>query len=373
MDSRPPETPQVAQDSAARLEIHHNARAVNIIPEYLSENAPEFRTLAALRQKGWDNPAGDEFFRKQRQVSDQSRDDPKICRIFYEMMKNISHDMHKATGVFDILTTSTDNPKILDFCVAPGGYLETSMWHDPRAQATAFSLGTDQGGHEILMPPNPRIAVKFMDITMLAADMGVDTIPAGHPDFANFLPRELAPNQFFDLVICDGQVLRTNVHARAEYRESREATRLTLTQLALGLDHLTPGGTMVVLLHHMETWGTLCLMRKMHQFASVQLFKHPKCHAKRSAFYMIATKVNARCPQATEAIEEWKGIWKVATFGSEEAYRDVMHASDAEVHSLLKNFGPRLVEIARPIWVIQAKALEKASFVKGASRGWGPS
>ncbi len=51
MDSRPPETPQVAQDSAARLELHHNARAVNIITEYLSENAQEFRTLAALRQK----------------------------------------------------------------------------------------------------------------------------------------------------------------------------------------------------------------------------------------------------------------------------------------------------------------------------------
>ncbi|KAK0308709.1 hypothetical protein LTR82_015399 [Friedmanniomyces endolithicus] len=218
-------------------------------------------------------------------------------------MKNIAQDMHKATGVFDILTSSTDIPKILDFCVAPGGYLETSMWHDPRAQARAFSLGQDQGGHEILMPPNSRITVKFMDITMLAADMGVDTIPAGHPDSANFLPRELAPNQFFDLVICDGQVLRTNVHARAEYRESREATRLTLTQLALGLEHLTPGGTMV--------------------FASVQLFKHPKCHAKRSAFYMIATKVNTRCQQATEAIEEWKKIWKIATFGSEEAYREI--------------------------------------------------
>ncbi|KAK1054280.1 hypothetical protein LTR74_015930 [Friedmanniomyces endolithicus] len=372
MDSRPPETPQVAQDSAARLEIHHNARAVNIITEYLSENVQELRTLAALRQKGWDNPAGDEFFRKQRQVSDQSRDDPKICRIFYEMMKNIAHDMHKATGVFDILTSSTDKPKILDFCVAPGGYLETSMWHDPRAQATAFSLGTDQGGHEILMPPNPRIAVKFMDITMLAADMGVDTIPEGHPDSANFLPRELASDQFFDLIICDGQVLRTNVHARAEYRESREATRLTLTQLALGLEHLTPGGTMVVLLHHMETWGTLCLMRKMHQFASVQMFKHPKCHAKRSAFYMIATKVNTRCLQATEAIEEWKEIWKVATFGSEEAYREITHASDGEVHSLLEDLGPRLVEIARPTWVIQVKALENASFVKTAPKGWGP-
>ncbi|KAK1061266.1 hypothetical protein LTR33_012732 [Friedmanniomyces endolithicus] len=372
MDSRPPETPQVAQDSAARLELHHNARAVNIITEYLSENSQEFRTLAALRQKGWDNPAGDEFFRKQRQVADQSRDDPRICRIFYEMMKNIARDMHKATGVFDILTSSTDIPKILDFCVAPGGYLETSMRHEPRAQAIAFSLGTDQGGHEILMLPNSRITVKFMDITMLAADMGVDTIPAGHPDHANFLPRELAPDQFFDLVICDGQVLRTNVHARAEYRESREATRLTLTQLALGLEHLTPGGTMVVLLHHMETWGTLCLMRKMHQFASVQMFKHPKCHAKRSAFYMIATKVNTRCLQATEAIEEWKEIWKVATFGSEEAYREVTHASDEEVHSLLEDLGPCLVETARPIWIIQAKALGNASFVKRAPRGWGP-
>ena len=53
-------------------------------------------------------------------------------------------------------------------------------------------------------------------------------------------------SQTFDLVICDGQVLRT--HARAGYKEAREARKLIVTQLALGSEHVRQGETMVVLL-----------------------------------------------------------------------------------------------------------------------------
>ena len=67
------------------------------------------------------------------------------------------------------------------------------------------------------MPTNPRLTLKLLDITLLVADMGVTSIPEEHPDVKNFLPQEFSSETFFDLVICDGQVLRT--HARAEYRE----------------------------------------------------------------------------------------------------------------------------------------------------------
>ncbi len=137
---------------------------------------------------------------------------------------------------------------------------------------------------------------------MLAADMGVISIPKEHPDCENFLPRALQLGETYDLVICDGQVLRT--HARAKYREADEATRLAVTQLALGLENLTPGGTMVVLLHKVEPWNTIRLLSKFKQCASVNLFKPTRAHAKRSSFYMVATQVESRCPQAVEAIAE---------------------------------------------------------------------
>ncbi|TKA62865.1 hypothetical protein B0A55_12430 [Friedmanniomyces simplex] len=317
-----------------------NASAIEVAIQPNTGHALSLHNNASAGFEGWANPAGDEFFRLQRQTADQARENTETAGAFYRMMRNIAQDLHWANGVFDVLTSSAEKPTILDLCMAPGGFLETAMRHDSRSRATAFSLATAQGGHEIFLSQNPKVKVKLMDITMLAADMGVTSIPDTHPDRANFLPRELPPGELVDLVICDGQVLRT--HARAEYREGREATRLMLTQLALGLEHLTPGGAMVGLLHKFEAWNTVCLLGKFDQFASIKLFKHAKCHAKRSSLYMIATQVDTRCQQAD--------------------FKEAIRASEADVQSILTEFGARLTEIGRPIFDIQAKALEKASF-----------
>lgn len=87
---------------------------------------------------------------------------------------------------------------------------------------------------------------------MLAADMGVTDIPEKHPDARKFLPCQMRETQLFDLVLCDGHVLRTHAPTRASYRETREPARLKTTQLALGLEHIKPGGTMIVLFHKVE-------------------------------------------------------------------------------------------------------------------------
>jgi hypothetical protein len=111
--------------------------------------------------------------------------------------------------------------------MAPGGFLATALRLNPRACALGFSLPPSEGGHKVLLPEDPNIEVRFLDITMLAADMGVSDIPPENPEAKSFFPRPFNPGQVFDLVLCDGQVLRT--HVRACYRETREASRLTLT------------------------------------------------------------------------------------------------------------------------------------------------
>ena len=139
--------------------------------------------------------------------------------------------------------------------------------------------------------------------------MGQLDITNDHPDAGKFLPHQFEPGQAFDLIICDGQVLRH--HDRATYREHREASRLTLTQLALGSEHVKLGRTMIVLRHKVESPHTVRLLHASTNFASVPLFKHPRFHAKRSSFYVLATNIRNGCPEAAVAIQGWKRLWEI--------------------------------------------------------------
>lgn len=79
---------------------------------------------------------------------------------------------------------------------------------------------------------------------------------------------------------------------------------------------------MVVLLYRIEMSYTMCCVYKFTKFSSVQVFKPVKHHAKRSSFYMVATNVQSRHPEAVLAIQFWKEQWKLATFGSDEKYEE---------------------------------------------------
>ncbi|KAI9043208.1 uncharacterized protein KD926_004392 [Aspergillus affinis] len=330
-----------------------------IIVEYLLDKAPEFRKLSELRERGWNDPAGDQFFQTQRQRADNA-DKTQRWR-FYNMMKEIGEYMHQVTGALRIPSSPSDTPRILDMCMAPGGFLATALKINPESQALAFSLPISQKGHDVLLPKDPRVILKFLDITMLAADMGLVDIPFDHPDGPNFLSRQLGP-ELFDLIFCDGHVLRN--HDRAAYREHTEATRLTLTQLALGLEHLRPGGTMIVLLHKIEALHNVQLLYTFSKFSTVRLFKHPKIHGKRSSFYMIATDIKSHGIDAAKAIERWKRIWRVATTGTLNMYYKALCEDNYDMNEILHDFGSELVQLGRNVWNIQARELKKAPWTR---------
>lgn len=236
------------------------------------------------------------------------------------------------------------------------------MVSNPGCRALGFSLPISDGGHKVLLPRTPDVALQFLDITMLAADMGVTNIPEGHPDAENFLSARFNPWDMFDVILCDGQVLRT--HVRLSYRERREAPRLTVSQLILGLERLRPGGTMIVLLHRVEVWDTVRLLHKFSRFSSIKLFKPTVGHAKRSSFYMVAKNVESMHSEAVLAIKGWRKTWETATFGTDDEYRKHLDESDLMVEEVLEHFGPELIRLGRPIWKVQAEALAMASFIK---------
>lgn len=89
---------------------------------------------------------------------------------------------------------------------------------------------------------------------MFAADFLKDTnkvLPANHPE--PFQSQRPFVSHHMDIVFCDGIVLR--VHQRASYREQTEASRLLAAQLILAMQRLVQGGTVIMLLHKIDSWA----------------------------------------------------------------------------------------------------------------------
>ena len=279
-------------------------------------------------------------------------------------MRSIGREMDAATGAF-----SCPHPNALDLCMAPGGFTVSILDRHPDANIKGISLPRSLGGHSLQVSHgrmDPRVEVQFMDLTMLAGEFGVrlDDIPPQHPEAEQFSSARPYKGKKFNLVICDGQVLRG--HSRAKWRESCEATRLTVSQLILGLQRIKTGGTFIMLLHKFEAWNTCTLLRSFNNFSLVFLFKPVQKHAQRSSFYLVAKDVQPESRSAKETVKEWKKIWYMTTFGSDTGGGSVQEdlGSEEVVAAFLQDFGPRLVELGDKIWKTQARALEMAPYIK---------
>ncbi|CEF85249.1 hypothetical protein FGSG_09211 [Fusarium graminearum PH-1] len=341
-------------------EVDPNAQ--ELLLEYLANNSDEYRRVRDLRKKGWENSQGDEYFKKQRQDADGA--DEKKRRFFYYMMKSIALDLDLSTGALTRGSLKTE--RVLDMCAAPGGFIDQTMvmCHDI-TRVRAMSLPQDEGGHEMRLR-NKSVNVEFRDITMLAGDMGVveQDIPDSFPERDTFvLDRVFQPDEKYDLVFCDGQVLRTQ--QRSEWRKRGEATRLQVTELALGLEHLRTGGTMIILMHMLNTWRSFKLIHQFSKIADVSLYKHHRHHRFRSSFYLVAKNVQAESSYAKSLVKLWKDQYKIVAFGSEEE-RVRMHWEDKEVaQGKIDEFGAEFIKMGHNIWKTQADGLENAPFIKG--------
>ncbi|CAJ2511044.1 Uu.00g066690.m01.CDS01 [Anthostomella pinea] len=332
-----------------------------VVTEYLCSKVPIFARLRELRMKGWKNPKGDDYFERQRYISDNA--DGNTTTIFMKMMRAVGRKAQEATGVF---TLPGKRPNILALGFAPGGKIETAMDINKNTQVSGITLGVEDNGIKVLVRKDLRNRMKlsYADLTMMITDLGfpMSDVPADHPDTTKFRTRLIRPRAHFDLATCEGGVLRT--HARAEYRESREAHRLRAAQLALALERVKPGGSMLVLLHHAESFRNICLFHNFSKFAKVTLFKPDVQHQHRSSFYMIAMEIQSQSEEAANMVRQWKREWHAATFGSDEVYDEAVRSGTPDVDAVLAEFGEHFVEMASPVWAMQVEGLGKKSFTQ---------
>jgi 23S rRNA U2552 (ribose-2'-O)-methylase RlmE/FtsJ len=330
------------------------------------------RQSSKLTNQVSSNPKAGIYFKQQRQNADALSDpssSPEIksaAKGFYTMMQNIGTELNEVTGAFNLSVSPKKHSAILDMCMAPGGFLSTALQYNQSTQAVAFTLPIENGGHEVFLPENDMVLTKYFDITMLAADMGIEQLPNEHAGLSTFIMKRQIPDSYlFDLVLCDGHVLRT--HHRPASRETREARRLLTVQLALGLEHLKPGGTTVIRLHKIDKMLTAELIYQFSRFSQIKLFK-PTCgHNMRSSFYMVASDIWTDREEVASSVQKWKEEWRIATFGTDAEYENMMLRDESSAKDLLKNYGEQLVEMGKKVWRIQSEALANAPFMKEAA------
>ncbi|KAF4633576.1 hypothetical protein G7Y89_g4541 [Cudoniella acicularis] len=396
----PPNTPTMAKPSLPTVEdlakivaastLHNDPRekrmdrSTRLLKAYLIKNEPEFVRVTEFRDRGWiqNKEKGDAFFKLQREKADNA--DEIGEKRFYSMMLQLADEMQSKTGAFfpqksfsfggpllprgglSPLGSRENEFKSLDICMAPGGYTAAVLKYHPNAKAYGITLPIEQGGHPLHIPKNRLAGLKLLDITMLAAEFTDRPLPANHPGRAEFLSVRPFRHYAFDLVFCDGMVLRTQ--ERPTYREENEVTRLSCSQMILAMQRVAEGGTIIMLLHKIDSWGAASILYTFSKFAKVEVFKPTKKHATRSSFYLIAKEVRSGSEDAKKAVQEWKDAWWKATFGGEGGTGEPKQdPPESVVMGVMEDFGERLMEMGRPVWRIQADALSRTEYAGDGS------
>lgn len=289
--------------------------------------------------------------------------------MFYKMTCAIGDELNVATVALSFSLPPGSILAVLDLCMAPGGFTTAALTHNQSAYVCGISLPIDKGGHEIRVPNwknDPRITVKLLDITMLAAEMGSTSIlrsPSRTPTPVGSCPTAHLKVKNLGL---SSAAVRFSAHTNAlntvKVARKSDCGRVSV----LALRRICNGGTLVVVLHRADAWHSVVLMHAFTAFAEVQLFKPRKAHARRSSFYMVARNVQSHRPEVAQAIERWRKQWRDATFGgkAEADPEELLDASHDAVEFVMKEFGERFVLLSRPIFKIQANALRRAPWTK---------
>ncbi|KAG9515741.1 NAD(P)-binding protein, partial [Aureobasidium melanogenum] len=332
------------------------------LKKYLMRNLDYVR-LVELQEKGWQNPAGDEFFEQRRQHFMNA--DEKGQTMLFKMMTRIGEEINASTGAFNLTNAM---PNILDLCAAPGGFVKYALQINPSAKVDALSLPEQHGGYKIRVPfgdSDPRVSVCLTDITLFADEFELPNIFKNLKDDTDLAVHWPHTITRYDMVICDGQVPR-QTQIKDDYFEP---LRLTYAQLYLGLKRVAPGGTMILLLHKSNRVTIFKLIHMFDQFSHIHIVKPTRSHATRSSFYLVAKNIQHQNPACVKAMELFKLIWERATLKDETAasallYKDLCLV-EKSLQPEIEEFGQRFIELVRHTWKIQANALEKAPFTKG--------
>ncbi|KAJ5709846.1 hypothetical protein N7493_009438 [Penicillium malachiteum] len=143
-------------------------------------------------------PGADKYFDSQKKRTTYASKRSKIY--FFKMMQRIGDEIQRRKRLI-LPSLKTIHLQALDIYIAPGGYSSTILKYNSYAKVCGLRLPIDQGGYN---QKDKRVTIKFIDITILAVEIGFpNLILQNHPQasqFSNNLPFQ---DQTFNIMFCD--------------------------------------------------------------------------------------------------------------------------------------------------------------------------
>lgn len=260
---------------------------------------------------------------------------------------------------------------------APGGFTSYILRKNERANGTGITLPKSAGGHTFRVEPRYLRRYKLIEQDILRYDYARES--AGHHGGSlDPIPEDVKGS--FALVILDGHALRTYEHGyEMESSDELRAAhivyrcRLPIAQFILALGAVSPGGTMLVRLSHIECFPAaqfLCMLDELSE--SIVVHKPRAIHAKRATFYVIAKGVarpGLRAQLKERYVEELRKLWVELGLGGRYGRGRVMVPRDldfiATSNEILDGYLARLIELGRAVWMTQTRALRKLFRARG--------
>ncbi len=176
----------------------------------------------------------------------------------------------------------------------------------------------------------------------------------------------------FPLVFMDGHALRTYQHPRLteltkdEWKAAHGAYRdsLHIAQLIIGLESVTPGGTIVTRLSHVECYPSAPFLYLLdHLSEKLVLYKPRTMHTSRGTCYVVAKGVGGvRCAKARQLyLAGLRDLLVELKHGGPDGRGRMIAPGDLDFiatnDTILHDYIDRFIELARGVWATQVEGL----------------
>nr|VWO98130.1 Uncharacterized protein [Ganoderma boninense] len=361
-----------SEHSLGSTEVLHPVSVLSAAAILARRDVPELRALVSARKKGWNEESLDDHFKWQRNVADNP--DDTVAFTWFRMMKKVLKEVDFASpGCIPAIKPI----EFLDVACSPGGFSSYVLGKNKRARGIGISLPESKGGHAFLLEHEYMSRYEFIEKDILEYDLEPLDV-GGTFDTARKFPGKLLGR--FPLVFMDGHALRTYQHPRLtelaqdEWRAAHGSYRssLLIAQLIIGLESVTPGGTIITRLSHVECFPSAVILYLLDQLSEKLVLHKPRAmHMSRGTCYVVAKGVGGvRCAKARRLyLAGLRKLLLELRHDGPDGHGRMLAPGDldfiATTDTILDEYLDRLIKLARGVWATQVEGLNHLFRKKG--------